>query len=137
MHRLAPNPYLIQFSVEHLNLFPASMCHAMAYLALSHRTQRLFQRADCSQILEMRSRFYHHQGLAIRALSEEIGNAKTKCCDLVIASVLMLLFTEVSSFGLYLLKSVVKIRNRLDSHCLWNGGSISLVPPNSLSFGAV
>lgn len=100
MHQLAPNPYLIRFSMEHLNLFPASMCHTMAYLALSHRTQRLFQDVDCSQLMEMRSRFYQHQGLAIRALSEEIGNAKTKCCDLIIASVLVLLFTEVGSSGL-------------------------------------
>lgn len=100
MHQLAPNPYIILFAVEQLRFFPASMCHALAYLALSHRTQRLFQSVERSQLMELRSRFYHHQGLAIRALGEDIGNAKTKCSDRIITSVLMVLFSEVGSpFG--------------------------------------
>lgn len=68
----------------------------MAYLALSHRIQRLVKNVESSQITEMRSRLWHHRGLAIRAVNEEIDGLSANRLDVAITSVMLLLFTEVS-----------------------------------------
>ncbi|PLB38034.1 Zn(II)2Cys6 transcription factor [Aspergillus candidus] len=93
-HQLAPNPYITRFSHAVIPHLPPAMCHLLVCLALGHRIQSLMLNTDYGALIEVRSRLYHHRGMAIQLLADAIGNAITRTSDLTIASVLMLLFTD-------------------------------------------
>ncbi|RJE22437.1 C6 zinc finger [Aspergillus sclerotialis] len=95
MHQLEPSPYITPIMMGLLRFFPVSFCHTMAYLVLGHRIQHIVKNVDSSQIMEMRSRLLYHRGLAIRAVNEDVASVKTNHIDLVIGSVMMLLFSEI------------------------------------------
>lgn len=98
IHPSAPNPHLAQFPVEFLHLMPASLCHSLACLAFTHRARRSSPRADYAKSIQIPARILYHRGLAIKALSDDIGNVKIESNDAIIAGVFTFLISEVSSF---------------------------------------
>lgn len=96
---LAPNPVLVTFPLNALHVLPPAIHHTLVCLAVNHYIHTLPVGADKSVAIENRSKIYHHRGAAIRALSQYVGKDKTRCNDLTIASILMFMSMEVSSFS--------------------------------------
>ncbi|KAF9889352.1 hypothetical protein FE257_007462 [Aspergillus nanangensis] len=98
MHQLAPSSYAALFPLSALHIFPVSICHTLVYLALSHYIHQLPPTTGSSDLVDARSRVYHHRGAAIAALTEEIGKITTRASEATITSVLMVLFTDARQF---------------------------------------
>ncbi|OGM47433.1 C6 finger domain protein [Aspergillus bombycis] len=95
MHELAPNPYLGQFSLDALHQMPMSMCHTLVYLALGHRIHRVYSEDHCRAVACLRPSLYQHRGLALRSLTELMGNLRNRTSiDLTIGSILLFLFID-------------------------------------------
>ncbi|KAF2729586.1 hypothetical protein EJ04DRAFT_502111 [Polyplosphaeria fusca] len=92
---LAPNPYILYFPLKALPLLPPSIRHTMVCLSLSYRLHTLPPAAIQGYATVSWSRIFHHRGLAIRSLSEEIGTEGTRTSDKTIAAVLVFMCFEL------------------------------------------
>lgn len=98
MHELAPNPYLGQFPLDALHQMPISICHTLVYLALGHRIHRVYPGDHGRSLARLRPSLYQHRGLALRSLTELMGNLSNQMTiDLAIGSILLFLIVDVSS----------------------------------------
>ncbi|QVM06801.1 hypothetical protein D8B26_001506 [Coccidioides posadasii str. Silveira] len=95
MHQLAPNPYLLRFSLSTARYIPTGMKYTLVSMALNHRIYHLLSRTSRSTLAEALSNLYHYRGLAIRALGEDVGKEKTRSSDATITSVLLFMVTDV------------------------------------------
>ncbi|RMZ41300.1 C6 finger domain protein [Aspergillus flavus] len=95
LHELAPNPYLGQLPLDALHQMPMSICHTLVYLALGHRIHRVYPEDHCRSLASLRPSLYQHRGLALRSLTELMGNLKNRnTIDLTIGSILLFLFVD-------------------------------------------
>ncbi|KAE8370637.1 fungal-specific transcription factor domain-containing protein [Aspergillus caelatus] len=95
MHELAPNPYLGQFPLDALHQMPMSICHTLVYLALGHRIHRVYPEDHCRSLARLRPSLYQHRGLALRSLTELMGNLSNQMTiDLAIASIMLFLIVD-------------------------------------------
>ena len=94
---LAPNPAIMLVPSQKLHLFPPAFHHTLVCLSLNHFIQKLPLGADRSVVLSSRSKAYHHRGSAIRALSQYVGNERTRSSDLTMVCILQFMSVEVSA----------------------------------------
>jgi hypothetical protein len=95
---LAPNPALLLFPLTVLHLLPPTMHHILVCLTLNHFIHSLPDGTSREVATMKRAKVYHHRGAAIRSLSHYVGQDKTMCNDMTIASVLMFMSVEVSHY---------------------------------------
>jgi hypothetical protein len=72
------------------------MHHTLVCLGLNHYIHALPPGANRAVVASNRSKIYKYRGQAIRALSENVANEKTRSLDLTISSILMFMAMEVS-----------------------------------------
>lgn len=72
------------------------MHHTLVCLGLNHYIHALPPDANRAVVASNRSKIYKYRGQAIRALSENVANEKTRSSDLTISSILMFMAMEVS-----------------------------------------
>lgn len=71
------------------------MNHTMACFGYGHRIYQRQLGNDAGATKKAWTRIYHHRGLAIRELGQVIAKDDTRCTDVTIATVVLLLVTEV------------------------------------------
>lgn len=84
--------------LEIVALLPPAMNHILVSVALRHRMYRVGANSGRRNraVLEMRSKYYHHRGMAISAMNREIRKPDTGNVFLLIVSAIMFVFAEVS-----------------------------------------
>lgn len=93
---MAPNPAVIHFPLWALHVLPPAMHHTLVCMGLNHYIHALPLDANRAVVASNRSKIYKYRGQAIRALSENVANEKTRSSDLTISSILMFMAMEVS-----------------------------------------
>ena len=93
---LAPNPAILLLPPERLHYLPPAFHHSLVCLTLNHFIQSADIDTNRAVLASTQSKAYHHRGAAIRALSEYVGNDKTRCTDLTIVCILQFMSVEVS-----------------------------------------
>jgi hypothetical protein len=91
---LAHNPAIVLFPPQALHLLTPSIHHAVVCLSLNHFIYSQPLGTDHAAV-NTRPKVYHHRGAALRALSQLIGQDKTRCSDMTITTILMFLCLEV------------------------------------------
>lgn len=94
---LAPNPAIIVFPPQALHLLTPAIHHTLVCISLNHYLHSQSIGADRAAASINRSKIYHHRGEALRALSQYIGQDKTRCSDMTITSILMFMCLELQN----------------------------------------
>lgn len=101
-HQLSPTAFVQPLPLKTVALIPPAMNHILVSVALRHRMYRVGANSGRRDraVLEMRSKYYHHRGLAISAMDSDIRGGVTNVFVLM-ASAIMFVFAEVcgSSVG--------------------------------------
>lgn len=93
-HQLGPTPFIIPLPT--LPALPPSIVHALVSMAIGHRLiQSSADASGSASQSEIWERFYHHRGIAIRAVNDMIRDEKQRSSLMAIASVYILLFAVV------------------------------------------
>lgn len=96
-HQLAPTTFVVPLPLETVALIPPAMSHILVSVALRHRMYRVGANSGRRDgaVLEMRSKYYHHRGMAIAALNAEIRKPGMGNAFLVMVNAIMFVFAEV------------------------------------------
>ncbi|KAF1938743.1 hypothetical protein EJ02DRAFT_409887 [Clathrospora elynae] len=94
---LAPNPAIVTFPLHTLYLLPPAIHHTVVCISLNHYIHNLPLDANRAVITTNRSKVYYHRGAAIQALSRYVGQEKTRCSDLTIASIIIFMCLELQT----------------------------------------
>lgn len=95
VHKLAKNPFLGYFPLEVVPVLPTSIIHSLTGSTLSHRIYTCPEGTSSSEMSEMWARFYHHRGLSIRAMNDEINRSKSRSSNATMTAIMVLMYTEL------------------------------------------
>lgn len=93
---LAPNPAMTLFPLHALHFLPPTVHHTIVCLSLNHHIHSLPVGTNKKIAMKNKSKVHHYRGAAIQSLSHYIGQEKTRCSDVTIASILMFMSVEVN-----------------------------------------
>ncbi|KAK1492917.1 hypothetical protein CCUS01_13913 [Colletotrichum cuscutae] len=96
-HPPTSNVFIAEIPLKVVKYLPISIAHNLVGIVYHHRmhVQKEWKN-DCPSILYAQHRMYHHRGLSIRAINEDLANPKTQSGDVVLTGVILLLQSEKS-----------------------------------------
>ncbi|EAW15253.1 C6 zinc finger domain protein [Aspergillus clavatus NRRL 1] len=92
--QLGENPFIMAFPMSGVQYLPPAIHNTLVSMALGHRFHQLLPQNSRSDLCELRTRYFHHRGEAIRSVGEAIAMPEACCTDLALNGVMMLLFTD-------------------------------------------
>ncbi|KAF2004178.1 hypothetical protein P154DRAFT_617399 [Amniculicola lignicola CBS 123094] len=95
INELAQNPFVTNFPVQLLHLMPPSIHHSVVCYILGYRIHHTLGDANQVMVRDQYSRMYHHRGRAIRSLTEELNEEKSRMSDATLASIVLFLCSEL------------------------------------------
>lgn len=90
------SPFVMRVPLRLVHVTPTPMLHITVSMAIRHYMFRHDSTHDHSALLDLRSRYHHHRGLAIRALNDDIAEERQSPYILMV-QIIMFVFAEVRS----------------------------------------
>ncbi|CCF32570.1 hypothetical protein CH063_04933 [Colletotrichum higginsianum] len=92
------NLFIDQIPLTVVKYLPTSIAHNLVAIVFQHRLHvQMEWKFDCPSAKHAQARLHHHRGISIRALNEDIANAKTQSSDTVLTGVTLLMQSEITS----------------------------------------
>ncbi|KAJ0164627.1 hypothetical protein CTA2_586 [Colletotrichum tanaceti] len=92
------NLFIDQIPLKVVKYLPTSIAHNLVAIVFQHRLHvQMEWKFDCPSAKHAQARLHHHRGISIRALNEDIANAKTQSSDTVLTGVTLLMQSEITS----------------------------------------
>ncbi|WQF79152.1 Putative zn(2)Cys(6) fungal-type DNA-binding domain, fungal transcription factor [Colletotrichum destructivum] len=92
------NVFIDQIPLKVVKYLPTSIAHNLVAIVFQHRLHvQMEWKFDCPSAKHAQARLHHHRGISIRALNEDIANAKTQSSDTVLTGVTLLMQSEITS----------------------------------------